>query len=315
MRAVRAVRTYDVGESQPRDSNKAPVTQKQQVASNLGETLFGVKSPGPTQANPFSSAPSSQTASNPFSGRQSERNPVTPSDTTTDNLAETFAQKASISSPRNDTTASVPNDPPEAWSEDPKPFTSCHVDADTEYLDPAFGRDDVPSTARVETNGEDSSSAADDKTLFESSMDKTFQRFADRLSQNPEQVLRYEYGGQPLLYSKTDAIGKQLASATEGSKVRVSASPSDTTSTDHQLGAPRCTNCGGSRLFELQLTPHMITVLEADEMAIDGMEWGTVILGVCSEDCQQRGKEKGEVGYLEEWVGVQWEEVADHRPR
>ena len=40
------------------------------------------------------------------------------------------------------------------------------------------------------------------------------------------------------------------------------------------------------------------------------MEWGTVILGVCGADCAPRGAAPGRAGYLEEWVGVQWEEVA-----
>jgi pre-rRNA-processing protein TSR4 len=39
------------------------------------------------------------------------------------------------------------------------------------------------------------------------------------------------------------------------------------------------------------------------------MEWGTIILGVCSKDCKPRDVEEGEVGYVEEWIGVQWEEV------
>ena len=83
---------------------------------------------------------------------------------------------------------------------------------------------------------------------------------------------------------------------------------------------PRCTNCGAERVFELQLTPHVITVLESDdeeEVGLEGMEWGTVLLGVCERDCLPRlGDEGGQgregdgmkVGYVEEWVGVQWEE-------
>jgi pre-rRNA-processing protein TSR4 len=173
--------------------------------------------------------------------------------------------------------------------------------------------DSNPSTARVETNGESSSSsAAEDKALFESAMDKTFQRFADRLAQNPEQVLRYEFGGQPLLYSKSDAVGKLLAPAVDA-KIQTSSARNGTSTS--QLKMPRCVNCGADRVFELQLTPHAITELEADDVAIDGMEWGTVIVGVCSADCQTKGKVEGEVGYIEEWAGVQWEEVADHTPR
>lgn len=159
---------------------------------------------------------------------------------------------------------------------------------------------------RSASNGEGGSSAADDKAAFESSMDKTFQRFADRLAQNPEQVLRYEFEGQPLLYSKTDAVGKLFAPAMEHAHAKLQT----TAGGRGGLKIPSCTNCGSGRVFELQLTPHAITELEADEMSIDGMDWGTVILGVCSADCQEPGKNEGEVGYVEEWVGVQWEEIA-----
>jgi pre-rRNA-processing protein TSR4 len=73
---------------------------------------------------------------------------------------------------------------------------------------------------------------------------------------------------------------------------------------------PKCKNCGAERVFEVQLTPHAITELEGDSMSIDGMDWGTIILGVCGKDCTASDVGEGEVGYLEEWVGVQWEELA-----
>lgn len=92
---------------------------------------------------------------------------------------------------------------------------------------------------------------------------------------------------------------------------------------------PRCGNCNAPRVFELQLTPQAIAELEAEEeMSLEGMDWGSVILGVCSRDCVPPGgvegeaageKGKGEgngngngngkVGYVEEWIGVQWEEM------
>ena len=70
---------------------------------------------------------------------------------------------------------------------------------------------------------------------------------------------------------------------------------------------PRCESCGAKRVFELQLVPGLISALELEEGSVDleeGMEWGTVILGVCSDDCGEVEK----VVYREEWVGVQWEE-------
>ena len=72
---------------------------------------------------------------------------------------------------------------------------------------------------------------------------------------------------------------------------------------------PRCGNCTSERVFEVQLTPQTIAELEVGEEGIEGMEWGSVVLGVCSVDCEARGVEKGDVGWVEEWVGVQWEDV------
>jgi pre-rRNA-processing protein TSR4 len=155
-------------------------------------------------------------------------------------------------------------------------------------------------------SGESNGGAGEDKMLFESAMDKTFQKFADRMAQNPEQVLRYEFGGSPLLYSTTDAVGKLLAPANSASKVTTAASVDGSR-------IPRCAACGSSRLFELQLTPHAITVLEENEMSIEGMDWGTVILAACGKDCSPHGTEVGQVGYTEEWVGVQWEELEGSR--
>jgi pre-rRNA-processing protein TSR4 len=69
---------------------------------------------------------------------------------------------------------------------------------------------------------------------------------------------------------------------------------------------PRCEHCGAQRAFELQLVPGLIYELEKDEAMDleDGMEWGTIILGTCVNNCGDAGK----ISFREEWVGVQWEE-------
>jgi pre-rRNA-processing protein TSR4 len=168
---------------------------------------------------------------------------------------------------------------------------------------------EIPENARmdIDTEGSGSGGGKEDKEIYESSLDKTFQKFADRVGENAEQILRYEYKGKPLLYSDTDAVGKALAPHAENgpsSNAKVT-----TSSSKGGSGMPRCTNCGAERVFEVQLTPHAITELEAEEMSLDGMEWGTIIMGVCSKDCKPSDVTEGQVGYVEEWVGVQWEEV------
>jgi len=77
-------------------------------------------------------------------------------------------------------------------------------------------------------------------------------------------------------------------------------------------GMPRCGNCGAGRLFEIQLTPQAIVELEEQEdIGLDGMEWATILVGACEKDCgiAEEDKGTGKVRYLEEWCGVQWEEV------
>ncbi len=140
----------------------------------------------------------------------------------------------------------------------------------------------------------------DEKDAFESTIDKTFQRFADRLAQNPEQVLRYEFGGAPLLYSKSDSVGKLFSHQHQPASDGNGKVTTTTTSIAHSTGGgggvvvnriPRCQNCSGARVFELQLVPHAIAELEVEEEGLEGMEWGTVILGVC-----ERGMAVGIVG-------------------
>lgn len=301
IRAVRGVRLSHVQkEKQQEDGLKA---QARQQPPNLGDALFGAKSPTPAQANPF--APPTNTngqPANPFAAPKEAETNDTHQPAAADDLPKTFAQKARISSPAPEPVAPPSSEP---WQDDPSPYPAYHLDAEKEYLEAE--PDTIPSNARLDNSSEGSGSAADEKAAFESSMDKTFQRFADRLSQNPEQVLRYEFGGHPLLYAKDGQVGKLLAPPEAASaRLRTASTPSGSK-------IPRCTNCGAGRVFEMQLTPHAITELEAEDLSVDGMDWGTIIAGSCSEDCQQKGKTVGEVGYVEEWIGVQWEEVADGR--
>ena len=160
------------------------------------------------------------------------------------------------------------------------------------------GDDGRPDFAEPVQGSKRKGKGKEDRDVFESSMDAAFQKFADRLAQNPEQAIRYEFGGQPLLYSRADAVGLLLLGGKDG----ISGGGGGG-------GMPRCGNCGARRLFEVQLCPHAIAELEADELSLEGMDWGTVIVGVCERDCQPRGLAERAAGYLEEWAGVQWEEL------
>jgi pre-rRNA-processing protein TSR4 len=320
IRALRATRRHKSHQPAPKiEKQEAPEIMKEEVKAqapkpDLGASLFGSNtliSSVSANANPFSSKPASTAASNPFaapapvaspSPALSPVPPVTnqPTTTTPNTLAESFANKVRLSSPPP--TSPQPCTPTTPWpdrSTFPPPYATFYIDAEGETLSRS-STPTIPENVQIDTEDTDgASSAAEGKDITESEVDKAFLKFSTRLGHNPEQVLRYQFLGTPMLYSYTDAVGKRLRET-----------PSSVKSSSR---IPRCESCGSERVFELQLVPHAISVLEEgrDNIGLGegqgGMEWGTVILGVCRKNC---GMERvGVVGWREEWAGVQWEEA------
>ncbi|XP_060081700.1 programmed cell death protein 2-like [Ylistrum balloti] len=92
----------------------------------------------------------------------------------------------------------------------------------------------------------------------ESMDDKIFRRFKERIKTNPDQVLRYHKGGQPLWVS-ANHIPKE---------------------TD----IPICL-CGAKRQFEFQVMPQMLSHLQVDQLG-DSLDWGILCVYTCSNSCQ-----------------------------
>lgn len=276
----------------PRDSISKPV-------QDLGGALFGSSSskPAATPTNPFSTsvALNEKQSTNIFGSLGSPsvlaaKPPQTPTDDA-EPPTTSFADKLKISLD----TPSVNNQPEELWpdrAEFPPTFPQFYLDAYPEDIDIEKPADGKAGPSQTQYDMDDSTGNIADKDTFESSLDKTFQKFSDRIAQNPEQVLRYELKGQPLLYSSTDNVATHFV-VPHGKAGAV-------------RGIPRCQTCGAQRAFELQLVPGLIYELEKDDAMDldDGMEWGTIIVGTCQNNCGNAG----EISFREEWVGVQWEE-------
>ena len=84
--------------------------------------------------------------------------------------------------------------------------------------------------------------------------EKTFQKFQKRVARMPSQVLRYNYGGKPLAMNA--------------------------------LKSTLCKNscvCGKERVFEMQLMPSLLFVLDVDPNS--GMDWGTIDVYSCPDSC------------------------------
>lgn len=298
--SIRAFREVKKPEVREKKENKATEIPKEDPQQGLGAALFGGTSPPskPNGANPFSlsGGGTSSGPTNPFASIGSPstlaaKPPQTPIDDPQPPV-ESFASKLKIG--MKSQPEPTQDDTIEPWpeaSEFPVPFTSFHLDAYREELEKETNADAEAEASKVQYDTEDSSGALE-KDSFESSLDKAFQKFSDRVAQNPEQVLRYEFKGDPLLYSGTDNVATRFV-VPHGKSGAV-------------RGMPRCEKCGSQRVFELQLVPGLIYELEKDEAMDleDGMEWGTIILGTCANNCGEAGR----VSFREEWVGVQWEE-------
>lgn len=332
-RATKPASPHQAPQQQEAKESIQPAQAVQTSKPDLGAALFGAKVPASAGRNPFASgnpfstgSASTSTSVNPFSTAPAPISSLTakPGQTPVatgqdEGLAHTFAEKARLdgsaasSSFANTISPKLSTAPHVTWPTKPsdlaQPFPKYYLDADYECLAPEEPKaKSAHHAAFMDVDSGEGSSAKEskeDKLLYEDVIDKTFQRFADMLAQNPEQVLRYEFGGAPLLYSRTDAVGVQLL----GPPHKGAAASAG------RGGMPRCEHCGAERVFEVQLTPQAIVELEEDETGLgEGMEWGTIVMGVCSKDCVGAGEDDGEkVVYREEWAGVQWEEVVERR--
>jgi pre-rRNA-processing protein TSR4 len=303
IRGVRVAKDFEEREAKAREEaerKRAEAEARRKAEENKpkpGDLLFGSGGlgSGGAGANPFSTGGGGgnpfSTGANPFS-KPAATTAAAASTTATETLTKSFADTLKISLPAAPEPEPEPllYGPSEPWPESlPHQYPQFYFDAEYETLVP-----DKPAPQKTEMllddNGGDSlpvsNSDADDGHL-----DVAFQKFADRVGQNPEQVLRYERGGTPLLYSHDDEVAKILLNSRKEYSTR-------------QI--PPCGGCGKrERVFEFQLMPHAITVLEGDELSLDGMEWGTILVATCT--CTPKVRDANGVGWVEEWVGVQWE--------
>lgn len=154
-----------------------------------------------------------------------------------------------------------------------------------EYLD--MEREILEQDTSEEWSGE-----TYEKQQLPRGFDKQFKKFTERVNCNPQQCVRYEWDGEPLLYHQ------------------------------QQVAGGRCSACGGPRVFEMQLMPTILSILPVSEYAVAdqdnlangngrlsmfdvGMEFGTILVYVCAKDCHKEAIDK--VTFVEELAIVQHE--------
>lgn len=92
-------------------------------------------------------------------------------------------------------------------------------------------------------------------------IDKAFSHFKKQISTNPDQIIRYDRGGKPLLIAKHPK-------------------PEE---------IPPCQYCGGDRQFEFQIMPQMLSVLKETKL-----DWGVLLVYTCKNSCSSSRGYKGE---------------------
>ncbi|CAF4097228.1 unnamed protein product, partial [Rotaria sordida] len=87
--------------------------------------------------------------------------------------------------------------------------------------------------------------------------DIVFYRFQQKIRYAPDQIIRYDWSGNPLILTKLD--GNTLSTI------------------------QKCRYCQSSCVFEFQLMPALVNFLKIDNQI--GLEFGTVFVYTCSSNC------------------------------
>ena len=90
--------------------------------------------------------------------------------------------------------------------------------------------------------------------------DKSFYKFYKKIQLSPEQCIRYNLGGSPLL-------------------------------SDPSFTIPQCEKCRKPRQFEMQIMPPLISILQLKGSATHPLDFRTVLIWTCQGDCVEGGIE------------------------
>lgn len=233
-------------------------------------------------SNPFGTNPFSKD-SNPFGGNPFTSNPFNE----TKKQEETFASVAKNAAPIKKSNEKLVDELPT--------FPGFFLYTEEEKFK-KIDKSKLPEGIQIDENALDLEADnvgsakvnAEYAKIANSLTDEDFEKFSEIISHNPLQVLRYDIGGKPILYSSKDDVGLKVIK---------------------DLIPKPGFNPSSFRQFELQLMSKLLIDFEKKLKNIEnGMEWVTILVYTDKEDFIPE-LDSNYVGYVEEWCGVQWEET------
>ncbi|GFO10820.1 programmed cell death protein 2 [Plakobranchus ocellatus] len=126
-----------------------------------------------------------------------------------------------------------------------------------------------------ESEGKFTEEELDASAIHETEDDQQFLKFKKRIEMEPDQVLRYCRGGEPLWVS-----AHQKPSAED---------------------IPRCC-CGKERVFEFQVMPQLLNYLNIDHLG-NSLDWGTLCVYTCKDSCPVGNTYKEEFLWKQDFHG------------
>lgn len=126
--------------------------------------------------------------------------------------------------------------------------------------------------------------------------EKAFMLFSKRLRRAPEQVCRYAYDGEPMWSIPLPPKNNNSNGRSKQAKPKKNTTPFPS--------IPPC-SCGSERVFEFQLLPSLLHVLDVDSAnlssddgngvtdltSMGGMNWGSISIYSCPESCNNSREE------------------------
>lgn len=281
---------------------KLRLDDKKKLHIEMSKDLFDATKPS---ANPFggsSANPFGGSSANPFGNHfgLAEAKETAPAATKTDekkpiSYAEVTKKAAPVpAKPSASAKHKLPEYPGYFVFTEQEKFKKVTLEPELEkYKHLLENGDGEDSKKERSMSGSSGTSAGNPQNSQIASMlnDKYFENFSSVVGHNSSQVLRYDLGGKPLLYSGKDDVAKTVASGA--------------------FPVPAF-NPSSVRQFELQLMPKAIMDLEEQAKKsvadiLNGMSWGTIVVATDVEDYVTQ-LDENHVGYVQEYCGVQWEE-------